>query len=134
MDVGQEWVRIRRGRPGYRSRGTLHLLMHTRVGLGSGWHEIGSGSRLLRVGVRVGHGDWRADTLVAPLWRGRCERDIHAPIASLGGGGVTGLRDGLGQAGSSCPVTTRTRTNTDTTVTAALGHHGWPPDKGLSRR
>ena len=126
MDVGQEWVRIGRRRPRCGSRGTLHLLMHTRVGLGSGWHEIGSGSRLLRVGVRVGHGDWRADTLVAPLWRGRCERDIHAPIASLGGGGVKGLRVGLGQAGPSCPVATWTRTTTDTTVTAALGQQGWP--------
>ena len=119
MDVGQEWVRIRRRRPGYGSRGTLHLLMLTRVRLGSGWHQIGTGLRLLRVGVRVGHGDWRAETLVAPLWRGRCERDIHALITSLGGGGVKGLRVGLGQAGPSCPVATWTRTTTDTTVTAA---------------
>ena len=47
---------------------------------------------------------------------------------------MTGLRDGLGQAGSSCPVTTRTRTNTDKTVTAAFGQQGWPMNKGPSRQ
>ena len=47
---------------------------------------------------------------------------------------MKGLRDGLGQAGPSCPVTTWTRTTTDKTVTAALGHQGWPPDKGHSRQ
>ena len=46
---------------------------------------------------------------------------------------MKGLRDGLGQAGSSCPVTTRTRTTTDTTVTAAFGQQGWPTNKGHSR-
>ena len=47
---------------------------------------------------------------------------------------MKGLWDGFGQAGPSCPVTTSTRINTDKTVTAALGHHGWPPDKGHSRQ
>ena len=81
----------------------------------------------------LGTGNGEGKTLVAPLWRRRCERDLHALTASLGGGGVKGLRDGLGQAGSSCPVTTWTRTTTDTTVTATFGQQGWPKNKGHSR-
>ena len=31
----------------------------------------------------LGSGKGEADTLVAPLWRRRCEREIYAPIAPL---------------------------------------------------
>ena len=33
----------------------------TRVGRYRRWHEIDSGFRILRVGMRVGHGEWRRE-------------------------------------------------------------------------
>ena len=55
----------------------------TGVGRDRGWHEFGAGFQILRVGTRVGHGDWRMVTLVAPVWRRGCEREFHALIAPL---------------------------------------------------
>ena len=45
------------------------------------WHGIVTSFRILHVGLRVGRGDGGGNTLVAPLWRRRCEREIYAPIA-----------------------------------------------------
>ena len=48
----------------------------TGVGRYGRWHEIVSGFRILHVGMRVGHGEWRRENPSSTLWRRRCDREI----------------------------------------------------------
>ena len=91
VNVGVRVRREKRGqeeKPGWklRSRG---------IGGSRSWtsrrHDAGDGTessrfRILHVGLRVGRWDGGGNTLVAPLWRRRCERERYASIAPLGRG------------------------------------------------